>query len=240
MEMAGLGTIVNVLAVIAAGLIGRLFGRFLTRRFQNIILMSAGICVIFIGISGAMAQMLTITNGKITTQGTMMMIGSIVIGALIGEFLNIEAHMEGFGVWLRDLTGNAGDNAFVGGFVQASLTICIGAMAVVGSIEDGISGDHTILFAKAVLDFIIIIIMTSSLGIGCLFSAISVGVFQGVITLLSGFMQPFLTPAAMSNLSLTGSIMICCVGINLCFGRKIKVGNMLPGLVIAVIWALAV
>lgn len=238
--MAGLGTIVNVLAVLAAGLMGKVFGRFLTKRFQDMILMSAGICVIFIGIGGAVAQMLTITNGKVTTQGTMMMIGSIVAGALIGEFLNIEGRMEGFGVWLRDKTGNSGDNEFVGAFVQASLTICIGAMAVVGSIEDGISGDHTILFAKAVLDFIIIVIMTSSMGIGCLFSAVSVGLFQGSITLLSGFLQPFLTPAAMSNLSLTGSVMICCVGINLCFGRRIKVGNMLPGLVIAVIWALAV
>lgn len=236
--MAGLGTIVNVLAVLAAGLTGKVFGRFLTKRFQDMILMSAGICVIFIGISGAVAQMLNITNGNVTTKGTMMMIGSIVVGALIGEFFNIEGRMEGFGIWLRDRTGNSGDNEFVSAFVQASLTICIGAMAVVGSIEDGISGNHTILFAKAVLDFIIIVIMTSSMGIGCLFSAVSVGIFQGIITLLSGFLQPFLTPAAMSNLSLTGSVMICCVGINLCFGRRIKVGNMLPGLVIAVVWAL--
>ncbi len=235
--MAGLGTIVNVLAVVAAGILGKAGGRFLTKRFQDSIIMAAGICVVFLGIGGAMAEMLTITEGGFTTRGTMMMIGSLAGGALIGELLRIEDRIEEFGVWLRDKTGNSGDTAFVNAFLQASLTICVGAMAVVGSIQDGIYADHSILFAKAILDFIIIIIMTSSLGIGCMFSAVSVGIFQGVMTLLSRLIEPFITDAAMSNLSFTGSIMIFCVGVNLCFGRKVKVGNLLPGLVIAVLWA---
>ena len=166
-----------------------------------------------------------------------MVIGSFTAGSLLGEFLNIEHHLESFGNWLKARTGNSGDAKFVEGFVTASLTVCIGAMAVVGSIQDGISGDYSILAAKAVLDFIIILVMTASMGKGCLFSAVPVALFQGLVTILARVIAPLMTPAALDNLSLTGSMLIFCVGVNLIWGKKIKVANMLPTLIVAVAWA---
>ena len=124
--------------------------------------------------------------------------------------------------------------------MTASLTVCIGAMAVVGSIQDGISGDYSVLAAKAVLDLIIILVMTAAMGKGCIFSAIPVFLFQGTITLLSRFIEPVMTSVALSNLSLTGNILIFCVGVNLVWGKKIKVANLLPTIVIAVVWAVIV
>lgn len=235
--MAGLGTIINVAGILAGGLIGLVFGKFMTARYQDTLTMACGVSVIFLGIAGTMEKMMTITDQGLKSGGTMMIIGSFMIGSLIGEWLNIEHHLETFGCWLKAKTGSGGDSRFVDGFVTASLTVCIGAMAVVGAIQDGIYGDYSILAAKAILDLIIILVMTASMGKGCLFSAIPVGLFQGFITLLAKLIQPFMTEAALNNLSLTGSMLIFCVGVNLIWGKKVKVANMLPTLLIAVAWA---
>ena len=167
----------------------------------------------------------------------MMMIVSIALGGLVGGLLDLDGRMERFGVWLRGRTGNEGDSGFVGGFVSASLTVCIGAMAVVGAIQDGLYGDHATLVTKAILDFLIIMIMAASQGKGCIFAAIPVGIFQGVITLLSRLVAPLMTPEASGNLSLVGSILIFCVGLNLIREKKLPVANLLPSLVFAVAWA---
>ncbi len=238
-KMIGLGTVINTAAIILGGLSGLLFGKKITPRFQDTIIKANAVCVIFIGISGTLSEMFTFTDGKIEAGGTMMMIGCILTGALIGELLNIEKHMEAFGEWLKRKTKSEKDGGFVDAFVTASLTVCIGAMAVVGSIQDGINGDYSILLAKSVLDMIIIMIMTSSMGKGCIFSAIPIAVFQGSVTVLAKFIEPIFTETALSYLSLCGSILIFCVGINLFFGKKIKVANLLPSLVIAVIWSFA-
>ena len=235
--MAGLGTIINVAGIIAGGLFGMLFGKALKERYQETLTAAIGICALFIGICGALSKMLTFSGGKFDMTGTMMLIGSFTIGALIGEWLDIESRMEQFGRWLKVKTGSEKDASFVDGFVTASLTVCIGAMAVVGSIQDGINGDYSILAAKAILDLIIVMIMTASMGKGCVFSAIPVAVFQGTITLLAKLLEPLMTEQALSNLSLTGSVMIFCVGVNLVWGKKIRVANLLPGLIVAVIWA---
>ena len=122
--------------------------------------------------------------------------------------------------WLKEKTKSDGDNAFVDAFVTASLTVCIGAMAVVGSIRDGIYGDYSILTAKAVLDMIIVAILTASMGKGCIFSAIPVGMFQGAMTLLAKVIEPFLTDEGLADMSLTGSVLIFCVGVNLIWGKR--------------------
>ena len=145
---------------------------------------------------------------------------------------------EKFGQWLKLKTGSSRDSRFVNAFVTASLTVCIGAMAVVGAIQDGITGDWSILATKAILDFIIIMVMTCSLGKGCIFSAIPVLIFQGLITALASLLKPIMTDLAINYLSLVGSILIFCVGLNLVWGKKIKVANMLPAIVLAVIAAL--
>ena len=237
--MIGLGTLINVGAIIIGGLCGLFLGRGVKLRYQDILMISVGISIMMLGIGGTMEKMLSIENGALTSGGSMMMIITMAVGALIGEWMDIEGKMEQFGIWLKNKTGSSGDHAFVDAFVTCSLTVCIGAMAIVGSIKDGIYGDYSILAAKAILDLIIVFVMTVSMGKGCVFSAIPVGIFQGVITLLARLIQPLMTDAALSNLSLVGSIMIFCVGLNLVFGKKVKVANFLPAIVLAVAWSFA-
>ena len=236
--MIGLGTIINTAAIILGGLAGGLFGKRLTERYQDTLMKACGLCVIFLGIAGALEKMFTVQEGVIVSGGTMMMIASFAIGSLVGEWINIEHHMNRFGEWLKIKSGNSKDKIFVDAFVTASLTVCVGAMAIVGSIQDGIQGDYSILATKAVLDFIIIMVMTCSMGKGCIFSAVAVLLFQGSVTALSVVLKPIMTEAALSNLSYVGSVLIFCVGVNLVWGKKVKVANMLPAVVIAVIWAL--
>ena len=235
--MIGLGTIMNMGAIVLGGLGGLLLGKRISPRFQDTLMSAMGLCVIFLAIGGCMEEMLRIVDGGLTTGGTMMMIGSFAIGAIIGELLNLEEKMERFGDYLKRKTGNEGDAAFIDGFVTASLTVCIGAMAVVGSIRDGIYGDYSVLMAKSVLDMIIVAIMAASMGKGCAFSAIPVGIFQGAITVLARWIEPLMTEQALSNLSLTGSMLIFCVGVNLVWGKRFKPANLLPTIVVAVVWS---
>ena len=232
--MVGLGTIINTLAIILGGLGGLLFGRFLKESVQDALCKACGVSTLFLGIAGALEGMLTVEGTGVVSGGAMLVIGCVALGSLIGALLNLEDGMERFGQWLKIKTGNARDARFVDAFVTASLTVCIGAMAIVGSIQDGIKGDYSILAAKAVLDFIIIMVMTCSMGKGCIFSAIPVAIFQGSITALAGLIKPLMTDAALSNLSMIGSILIFCVGVNLVWGKKLQVANMLPAVVLAV------
>ena len=232
--MVGLGTIINSAAIIVGGVFGHLFGKILNKRIQDSLQKASGICVLFIGIAGAMEGMLKLSGSSLSAGRSMLIVASLALGALVGEILNIEHGFERFGEWLKVKTGNAKDKSFVEGFVTASLTVCIGAMAVVGSIKDGISGDYSILVTKAILDLIIITVMTCSLGKGCAFSAIPVAVFQGLITALARLIKPLMTDGALANLSLIGSILIFCVGVNLVWDKRIKVANLLPSLVFAV------
>ncbi|MCC8060488.1 MAG: DUF554 domain-containing protein [Clostridiales bacterium] len=235
--MPGMGTVINVGAIIVGGLAGTLFGKRIEERYREIVLMAIGIASVFLGIAGAMEKMLQVGDGKLVSGGSMMMIISLVLGSLIGEYLNIELHMEEFGEWLKRRSGNEGDAGFIHAFVTASLTVCIGAMAIVGSVRDGIYGDYSILAAKAVMDMLIIMAMTASMGKGCIFAAIPVGMFQGAVTLVARLIEPLLTEPALDNLSLVGSVLIFCVGVNLIRGKMFKVANMLPSIVVAAAWA---
>ncbi|MCI6730898.1 MAG: DUF554 domain-containing protein [Lachnospiraceae bacterium] len=235
--MAGFGTLLNMAGIAVGGLGGLLFGKKMDKRYQEILMSANGICVLFLGIAGTMEKMLTVEGRKLASSGTMMVIASFAVGSILGEWMNIEQKMEDFGEWLKRKTGSEGDAGFVDGFVTASLTVCIGAMAVVGSIQDGIYGDYSTLAAKAVLDLIIILVMTASMGKGCVFSAIPVGLFQGSVTMLARLVEPFLTEEALWNLSLTGSILIFCVGLNLVWGKRIRVANMLPTIFVAVVYS---
>ncbi len=236
--MRGLGTIVNAAAIVAGSLIGILFKSKIKQRFQDIIMQVMGLAVIFIGAAGAFSGIFTITDGKLESGGTMLMIASLTIGAFIGELINIEAQMERFGEWLKVKAQSSNDTKFVDGFVTASLTVCIGAMAIVGSIEDGISGNHDTLFAKAALDLVIVMVFAAAYGKGVIFSALPVAVLQGTVTLCAGILAPIFSDAIIANISFIGSILIFCVGINLAFGKKFKVGNMLPAILIPIIYGL--
>ncbi|MBR5578103.1 MAG: DUF554 domain-containing protein, partial [Lachnospiraceae bacterium] len=213
--MIGLGTLINVAGILIGGLMGMICGRFIPERLQDTLMKANGVCVLFLGIAGTLQEMILIDNGKITTQGTLMMIISLSLGSILGEWINLEQRMEEFGSWLKIKTKNTKDSKFIDGFVTASLTVCIGAMAIVGALQDGLTGDYSTLLTKAILDLIIICVMTASLGKGCIFSAIPVALLQGFVTLLAGSIQPLMTESALSNLSYVGNMLIFCVGVNL-------------------------
>lgn len=236
--MIGLGTLINVAAIVVGGGIGLAGGKRLSSRAQQTMIRGMAVCVLFVAIGGVMEEMLVVENGALRTRGTLMLVVSIALGGLMGELLDLDRRLEGFGRWLREKSGNGRDSRFLDGFITATMTVSIGAMAIVGAVEDGIHGDYTILAAKSLMDFVIILVMASSLGKGCLFSAIPVGLLQGSVTLLARLVQPLLTPAALSALALVGSALIFCVGLNLLWEKTIRVANLLPALVVAVAYAL--
>ncbi len=235
--MIGTGTIINSAAIIAGGAVGHFTGKLFRQEQQDALNKACGVSVLFIAIAGAMQGMLAMAGGAIVSGKSMLVVLCLAIGTVIGELIGIEKGFERFGEWLKRKTGNAGDKQFVNAFVTASLTVCIGAMAIVGAIQDGILGDYSTLAVKAVLDFIIIAVMTSSLGKGCAFSAIPVFAFEGSVTLLARLVSPIMTDLAIAYLSLIGSILIFCVGVNLVWGKMIRVANTLPAVVFAILAA---
>ena len=232
--MVGLGTLINTAAIVAGGVLGKLFGWLLSQSAQESLTRVCGVSTLFIAIAGALEGMMRVQGDSLVSGQSLLIICCLALGTLMGELLGIENAFQRFGEWLKRKTGNERDAGFVNAFVTASLTVCIGAMAIVGAIEDGITGDYSILTTKAVLDLIIIIVMTGSLGKGCAFSAIPVAILQGSVTLLAGLLRPVMTEQALANLSLIGSVLIFCVGVNLVWDRGLKVANMLPALVLAV------
>ena len=234
--MFGLGTIINTMAVILGGALGMLLNKGITERYQKTLMAACGVSTIFIGIAGTLQGMLTVVDGRIETQGTMLLIFSMVIGGLFGELINIEKRMDNIGGKLKKLLKAENDNKFIDGFVNTSLIICVGAMAIVGSIQDGLTGDYSMLTAKAILDFVIVVIMASTYGVGAMCSGIAIFVYQGTITLISHFAGNFISDELTGYLSYIGSALIFCVGINITFGKKIRVGNLLPALLIPAVY----
>ena len=235
-DMIGIGTIANTGAVIAGGIIGILFKKGLSQRFQDTIMQAIGLAVIFIGISGTLEKMLAIDGGSLTSGGTMMCAVSLALGAVIGEWMNIEKRFVKFGDWLRKKSGREKDSKFIDGFVMTTLTICVGAMAVIGPLQDGLAGDPSMLYTKALLGGIIVAIFSAAFGVGAIFSAIPLFLFQGSITLLARAIQIFLTTPMIDNMSMIGSMLIFCVGVNMIFPVKIKVANMLPSLIVVILY----
>lgn len=235
--MIGLGTIINSAGIVAGGLTGHFIGRIFRPEQQDSLNTACGVSVLFIAVAGAMEGMLKIENGELSGGRSMLVVLCLAIGTVIGELIGIEAGFQKFGEWLKEKTGNSGDTRFIHAFVTASLTVSIGAMAIVGAIQDGISGDCSTLSVKAVLDFIIVAVMTSSMGKGCVFSVIPVFLLEGAITLLARVIAPVMTGLAVSYLSLIGSVLIFGVGVNLVWGNRVRVANMLPLVLLAVLAA---
>ena len=232
--MFGLGTIVNVLAVLGGGAIGLLLRGGMNPRYQDAIVRIMGLSTIFIGAAGALEHMLFIEGDHLVglpIKETLIMILSMALGTFVGEVLDFDGKLESFGAWLKKKATRGDDSKFIEGFVTASLTVCIGAMAIVGSIQDGLSANPATLFTKSILDFIILIIYASTYGKGALFSAIPVAILQGSVTICAGLLSPIFSPVVIANLSFLGNMMIFCVGCNLAFQAKFRVANMLPALV---------
>lgn len=233
-KMIGFGTVINSVSIVAGGITGHFAGKLFRQEQQESLNKACGVSVLFIAIAGAMEGMLQIDGSTISSGKSMLVVLCLALGTMLGELIGIENGFERFGEWLKRKTGNSGDVGFVNAFVTTSLTVSIGAMAIVGAIQDGLLGDYSTLAVKSVLDFIIVAVMTSSMGKGASFSAIPVFVFEGCITLLAKLVSPVMTEAAVAYLSLIGSVLIFCIGINLVWGKKLKVANMLPAVLLAI------
>ncbi|TAH65428.1 MAG: DUF554 domain-containing protein [Anaerolineaceae bacterium] len=231
-----MGTLGNIALILIGSTIGMIIKGGLKQRFQETIMSGLGLAVMFIGISGALEGLLLVTDGKIVSTDIMLMIVSLAIGGFIGEAINIEARLDRVGEWLKIKlkVNKEKDKGFVEGFVNSSLLFCIGAMAIIGSLRDGLSADPSMLLAKGIIDGVVAIFFASTLGIGVFFSVIPVGIYQGVITIGAGFVEPFLSERLISNLSFIGSILIFAIGINMIFGKKIRTGNLLPAILVPI------
>lgn len=238
--MIGLGTLVNVSAIIIGGMTGLFVKKGLPERYKTTIMQTLGLSVMIIGISGTLQGIYqVIDGGKLDRVYMTGMILSLVIGSTLGEFLKIEERLDRLGEWFQKKFAK-GESTFAKGFVTASLVYCVGAMAVVGSLEDGLYQKTDILFAKSMLDGISAIIFAATLGIGVAFSSIPILVYQGSITLLAGVLKPLLTDMVVSQMSLVGNVLILAIGINILEIKRIKVGNMLPAIFMPLLYNIVV
>jgi uncharacterized membrane protein YqgA involved in biofilm formation len=219
-----LGTIVNTLAIIAGSLLGVSLRRGISDAYKETVIAAIGLAVLLIGLKGALQ-----------TDDLLLVIISLALGAVIGETLKIEERLEVLGRWIGSQLGRAGEGV-AQGFVTASLVFCVGAMAIVGALESGLTGNHQTLFAKSLLDGVTSIIFASTLGIGVIFSAVSVFIYQGAITLAATYLKPFLTAGVVAQMSAVGGLLIVAIGLNILDIKKLRIGNMLPGLFIPLIY----
>ena len=233
--MIGLGTIANTAAVVLGGGLGLLLKNGIAKKFETILMQALGLATVFIGAGGVLKYMLVVEDGNIATRGTMLLIFSLVIGCILGQLLDIESQMEKLGIRLKAAVRIKNDNRFVEGFVDTSLIICVGAMAIVGAMEDGLSGDSSTLIAKAVLDFALVVILASTYGVGAMFSAIPIFVYQGAITVIAAMFGAVISDVLIGELSFVGSALIFCVGVNLVREKTFRVANMLPALLIPIV-----
>ncbi|MCG8565980.1 MAG: DUF554 domain-containing protein [Desulfobacterales bacterium] len=221
-----LGTLVNCAAIVAGSLLGLLFKNGIPEKYNKTVMQAVALAVMLVGLRSALA-----------CDDLMMIIVSVCLGALAGEWIGIESRLKQLGDFLESKMAKD-NNGFSAGFVTASLLYCVGSMAIVGSLESGLAGNHATLFAKAFLDGTISIILTSSLGFGVMFSAVPVFIYQGGITLAASVMKPLLIPSVVAQMSGVGGLLILGLGLNMIREQKIKVGNMLPGIFIPLVYYL--
>ncbi len=237
--MSGIGTMVNGISIVGGALLGLLLRKGLPERIKEIVMQAIGLSVIVIGFSGILQGIFFISEGGLERQYLMTLIFSMVLGGVLGGLIGIERRLDRLGKWVQvklKLGGNGNYNSFAKAFVFASLLYCVGAMAIVGALEDGLMQNPTTLFSKSILDGISAIVFTTSLGIGVAFSALPVLIYQGSITLLAGYLRPFLTAEVVSQMSLVGSILIVGIGLNILEIKKIRVGDLLPAIFLPLVY----
>ncbi len=219
-----MGTIVNSIAIVVGAMLGIFLKKGIKEQYTSTIMDGMALTVVIIGIMGAMDM-----------NNLIVVLGSIVVGSIIGEKLDLDKRLDNLGTNMEKRFGK-GDSNFSKGFIMASLVYCIGAMSILGALESGLTGNHETLYAKSVLDGVSAVIFASTFGIGVAFSAIAVFVYQGAITLLASFVKDLLTPEVIAEMSSIGGILIMAIGINILGIKKIKIANMLPAIFIPVIY----
>ena len=218
-----IGTFVNTLAAVVGGLLGTLLKRGIPERFADLVQKGLALCVLYIGVKGSLVG----TN-------TLVTILSLVLGAILGELLNIDGGIERLGAWAQSKLSKGGSRLGEG-FVTASLLFCVGSMSVVGSLQSGLTGNHETIFTKSMLDFVSAIILASSLGLGVCLSGAFVLVYQGAIVLLARWAAPVLSDYVVAEMSCAGSLLIIALGLNMLGITKLKVGNLLPAMFLPII-----
>lgn len=218
------GTIVNALAIIGGSLIGVMFMGGIREKYRRTTMQAMGLVVILIG-----------TRAALKTDALLVVIISLAIGSLIGEWMGIEKQLDRLGLWLERRFSRSG-GSLSKGFVTASLLFCVGAMAIVGALESGLAGNHQTLFAKSIIDGISAIVFASTLGLGVMFSAVSVFLYQGFIVVSASYVQPFLLPEVVNQMSAVGGLLIMGIGIGLLEIKKIHIGNMLPAIFLPLVY----
>ena len=239
------GTLVNAAAILVGSLLGMLLtwlaGHFstllpagstlLAERLKTIIMQGVALCVMYLGISGCLEG-----------NNSLIAILSMVLGALIGELLDLDKRMRSLGDWVQKrtehLVTNGGQASISEGFDTASLLFCVGAMAIVGALQDGLTGDHSTLFAKSLLDGISSIVFGASLGLGVAFSAVAILLYQGSISLMASFLQPYLGDAVIAEMTCVGSLLIVALSLNMLGLTKIKVMNLVPAIFLPILLCL--
>jgi len=219
--------VVNAIAIIIGSLIGLLLKKGIPKRLTDSVMKALGLCTIFIGITGLLKG-----------ENVLVLIASMVLGTLIGEGVDLDLRINRLGEWVElKFKKNDDDKSprIAEGFVTTTLLFCAGAMAIVGSLQSGLTGDHEMIFTKSVLDFIAAIIFTSTLGIGVMFSAVVVLIYQGSIVFLSSWIAPFLTDAVIGEMTVVGSLLIFALGLNILGITKIKVMNLVPAIFVPII-----
>ncbi|KUO72375.1 MAG: hypothetical protein APF77_06000 [Clostridia bacterium BRH_c25] len=221
-----LGSIANVATIIIGGITGSILKRGLSERFSSLIISALGLLTVAIGIMFA-----------VKSQNIMVVVFSLVLGAIMGEWINIEKRMNDLGDFVQDKLKSK-EGSFSQGFVTASLLFCVGSMAIMGALQSGLMKDHSILYAKSIMDGVIAVVFASTLGIGVALSFLPVLIYQGSITMLSSVVAPYLSEAVMTEMTATGGILLMGVGISVLEIRKIKVGNMLPAIFLPILFML--
>ncbi len=222
-----LGTIVNVIAVLAGSMLGLLFKKGLPKNFSNTIMNGLALCVMYIGISGALSG-----------ENTLILILSMVIGAIIGSLLKLDTRIHALGDKLQARFSKGGESTIAEGFVTSTLLFCVGAMSIVGSLQSGLTGDHSTIYTKSLIDFTSAIILTSQLGIGVAFSVLPLFIYQGSIVLLASVLSPVLSSTVIAEMSCVGYVIIVGLSLNMLGLTKIKVMDYIPAIFLPILLCL--
>ncbi|MDD3191171.1 MAG: DUF554 domain-containing protein [Bacilli bacterium] len=231
-----LGTIVNVIGITVGALLGLLFKSKIKENLIDALLKAIGIVVFVIGIIGVVSNMVYIDGGAIRTRYELLLLIAIALGTLTGEALKLDTRLNQFGKWIEKKFNT---NQFSEGFITASLIFCVGAMAIIGSVESAL-GEHTTLYLKAAIDAITALVLASTLGFGVIFSGITVFLYQGLITAIAWIFGDVMSTEFIQSFSMVGYVLVACIGLNFIRQEKLKLANMLPALLIIIVYHLIV
>ena len=228
------GTIVNVITVIIGGFIGILLKKNIKSEIMDNVMKAEGVAVLIIGMNGGLTNMLSVgEGGKIVDNGGLVLLISLALGAFIGEVLKIDDRLNGLGTWVEKKVRSDGLSK---GFISAFVIFCVGSMSIIGAVNDGLSGDSSVLLVKSTLDFITAMVLASTMGIGVVFACVPLFAYQGMISLFASYIKPVIesSPEMMIQFSMVGYAIIMCIGINFIAGPKIKTANLLPAMLVPV------